>query len=206
MKTRAAAWAAFAALVWTCSLAAHHSVSMFDVSTPIWVKGTVVGFELINPHAMILLEETSEGGTISRLSIEGPGIHPVRRSFDPESDLVQAGDVIEVCAFALKAEFASGRARPDSGDYPRRFLHGHVLVMPDGQRRLFGSYGNLGACIRSDDEQRDAWLRFLNAGDMRLRNLWCGQRSAQRRGADESTAESIAFVEEINGLLDDPCR
>jgi hypothetical protein len=206
MKTRAATWTAFAALVWAGSLAAHHSVSMFDVSTPIWVKGTVVGFELINPHAMILLEETSEDGAISSLSIEGPGIRPVRRSFDPESDLVQAGDVIEVCAFALKAEFATGRRPPDSDGYPRRFLHGHVLMMPDGQRRLFGSYGNLGECIRSDDEQRDAWLRFLNAGDTRLRNLWCGQRSAQRRAANESTAESIAFVEEINGLLDNPCR
>jgi hypothetical protein len=55
----AAAAGAFVALSGSSPAEAHHSVGMFDLSTPIWVKGTVIAYEPIAPNAMIHLEETT---------------------------------------------------------------------------------------------------------------------------------------------------
>jgi len=50
MKTKTASWAAaIAALVWASSLHAHHSFSLFEVSMPIWLKGTVVSYGADQP-------------------------------------------------------------------------------------------------------------------------------------------------------------
>jgi hypothetical protein len=54
MKQRIATWAAtITALACASPLRAHHSISMFEVSAPIWVKGTVVRYEPKDPHVMI---------------------------------------------------------------------------------------------------------------------------------------------------------
>ena len=127
MKQRIATWAAtITALACASPLRAHHSISMFEISAPIWVKGTVVRYE--------------------------------------------AGDVIEVCGFALKEEYS--RPSADTDDARPRFVHGHVLVMPDGHMQSWGPYGKLDNCIRPDD-QAQSWLDFLSA-DPLARGLWCG--------------------------------
>ena len=35
-------------------LPAHHSLAQFDLTTPIWLQGIVVGFERINPHSIVI--------------------------------------------------------------------------------------------------------------------------------------------------------
>ena len=63
MKQRIATWAAtITALACASPLRAHHSISMFEISAPVWVKGTVVRYEPKDPHVMIALEEKRETG------------------------------------------------------------------------------------------------------------------------------------------------
>lgn len=62
--------AGIVALIVAGTVAAHHSISMFEISTPVWVKGTVVSVEAINPHAIIVLEGSTS---------DGPRILPVIR-------------------------------------------------------------------------------------------------------------------------------
>ena len=75
MKHRIATYAAaFAALACAGSLRAHHSSSMFDLSTPIWVKGTVVSYAPVNPHVMIALDVSKEraAATVDRGRPDSP--------------------------------------------------------------------------------------------------------------------------------------
>lgn len=53
-------WAAAVALAVTSSVHAHDSMSMIDITTSHWIKGTVVRCLPVSPHAMIELEENRE--------------------------------------------------------------------------------------------------------------------------------------------------
>ena len=121
--------------------------------------------------------------------------------------------MIEVCAFPYKstAELSrlfpgvdfSNRRRPlDSDGSPLQLVAGHVLVMPDGRKHLWEPHGVLGECIRSTDNQRQSWLDFLNTNPS-VREAWCTQRTYS---AVLSAASLTSFVDEINGLLADPCK
>jgi hypothetical protein len=190
-----------ATLACASPLQAHHSASMFVLTTPVWVHGTVVRFDRINPHSIVTVEETTADGQVRPWAVEGPDLLGLeRRGIGP--DFLKAGDVVRFCAFPLKEEW---RARPPSAVADARsseFVHGHVVVMPDGQKSLWGSYGKLGECIRSDgDGEREPWLNFLNSAP-RAREVWCQQRAS----SFQATEASKAFVDEINGLLAEPCE
>ena len=135
MKQIARYVAAFIATAGVTTLHAHHSNAMFDMSTHIWLKGTVVRYEPINPHAIIELEEQTEDGVARRWIVEGPRLARLDR-FGLEGDFVKIGDVIEVCGFFGKSDTAR-----DSR------VHGHVVIRPDGQRWQWGPYGNLERCV-----------------------------------------------------------
>lgn len=45
---------------------------MFALLTPVWVKGTVVSYERMNPHSVLPLEETLENGQTIEWTVEGP--------------------------------------------------------------------------------------------------------------------------------------
>ena len=52
-----AGWAVMLAeLVLSGPLSAHHAAVMFETTTPIRVKGTVVRYFWVNPHSAIILE------------------------------------------------------------------------------------------------------------------------------------------------------
>ena len=198
MKVGARA-AAIAALACAGSAEAHHSGSMYD-PTPVWIKGTVVRFQGIEPHTVTTLEERSEGGEVRRWAVEGPPESALdrRRAVEGpdqfllgrggiDEDIPKIGDVIEVCAFPYKstAELSrlfpgvdfSNRRRPlDSDGSPLQLVAGHVLVMPDGRKHLWEPHGVLGECIRSTDNQRQSWLDFLNTSPG-ARQAWCEQRN-----------------------------
>src|SRR5215207_5924938 len=164
MMSRTATWAtACAALTCVASAAAHHSISMFELGKPMWVKGTVVGYEPVSPHIMIALEQKADDGQVQRLTVEGPGLNSFTRAGNGP-DFLKVGDAIEACGFGLKDEIlARNSARP--------IFHGHVLVMPDRQLRLFGGYGKIENCIRTGD-QVAAWVEFVNT-DQRAHDAWC---------------------------------
>ena len=52
MSRTAASLVALAALGCAGPLGAHHSISTVDITTPVWVKGTVVRYEIANPHTI----------------------------------------------------------------------------------------------------------------------------------------------------------
>lgn len=180
-------------------VSAHHSISMFEISAPIWVRGTVVRFEAINPHAIIELEEATNDGSARRWLIEGPDLRRLGR-MGAGPGVLQTGDMIEVCGFPPKAEFSSPRPSSGTAGYPPQSLHGHVLIMPGGQMRTWGSYGKLENCIRAGD-QVQTWLNFVNTDPM-ARAAWCISRTFVWAASLPPTE----FVDEVNSLMIDPCE
>ena len=216
MRTRAtivgAALAALAALACAGSVRAHHSGFMYQ-TTPIWISGTVTRFELKNPHTIMTVEAKGADGQVRLWAVEGPPQTAVDRKSINE-DVPKVGDTIEVCAFPYRpAEeiardgriWGDGRAQrssPTAEDSSRQFVAGHVIVMPDGEMTFWEPHGITSECMRSSDDQRQPWLDFLNANP-RAREPWCEQR---RYAVVQSNASLRELVDEINGLLDEPCK
>jgi len=202
---RVAAVIVFAALAFAAAVHAHHSNGMFDSSTPIWVKGTVVRYEPVSPHAMIQLEEKTADGRVQRWAIEGPFPGRLQRILDsrkmgPEQHLVKAGDVIEACGFDLRADLrASGRST-ERNDASTKFMHAPLIVMPDGHLQTWGPYGKLDNCVRPSD-RASTWRDFFST-DPLARDLWCGGR----RNPKAASVAPKALVDEINGLITNRCE
>jgi len=193
VKESMPAWAAAIALfACTGSLRAHHSISAIDISTPIWVKGTVVLYEVVNPHVMVELEERSEDGQVQRWTVEGPNLGRLAR-YGLGEDFLKAGDVIEVCGFAPKPNEAKSWPPP-------RFVHGHLLVLQNGYRQWWGPYGKLDNCVRPGD-QAQSWVDFLNANPA-IQEHRCNTFTAS---FPLSALSSRALVDEINRLVANPC-
>ena len=96
---KTATWTtALATLVCTGSAAAHHSNISIDASTPVWVKGTVVRYEIANPHTMIELEEATRDGQVKRWTVQGPNPRRIE-NMDVDKSFLSVGDVVEVCGF-----------------------------------------------------------------------------------------------------------
>jgi hypothetical protein len=172
-------------------------MSMFDLQKSIWLKGTVISYEPVNPHARLALEQKTEDGQVQRWLVEGPNLNRLHR-MGVDKDFLKAGDVIEVCGFPFKQEF-NRPSPPDGGRSPRPAMHAHMLVMPDGHMRLFGPYGKLDNCIRPHDTTR-SWVDFLNT-DPLARQAWC---ASQTFVTVPSTAPK-AFVDDVNRLMADHC-
>ncbi len=194
---------AITALACVGSARAHHSVGMFELSMPIWVKGTVVRYEPVNPHALFALEVRRDDGQVQRWTVEGPSLNGLRRNGVPE-DFLKIGDVIEVCGFAFKEDVLARVAVARRASQP--FVHGHVLVMPDGGMRNWGSYGRLDNCVRTGDEI-ETWLNFLNS-DARARERWCGSQHTPvgSRYFPVAPIAPPALVGEITRLMARPCE
>jgi hypothetical protein len=186
--------ATLAALTCGGALRAHHSISMIDTSTPVWAKGRVVRYEVINPHTMLELEETTGDGQVKRWTVEGPALWRIERMHVDKS-FVSVGDVVEVCGFTPKRLLDS--ANPNAPRPP--FVHGHLLVNANGARSPWGSYGKMENCVRPGDDAA-SWVRFLDVSEF-ARSLWCNPY----RAAAPTIAEASALVDAINRLLPTPC-
>ncbi|HEX7080428.1 MAG TPA: DUF6152 family protein [Gammaproteobacteria bacterium] len=100
MRTTTAWATALVALAFVGSVEAHHSI-MFDIGKPIWIEGTVVRFDAVNPHVLFTLERELGDGQVERWTVEGSGL----RAFTlMGGDRLQPGEVVEVCRFDLKEE------------------------------------------------------------------------------------------------------
>jgi len=181
------------------SLYAHHSASMFEIATPVWLKAKFVSFDRVNPHSIIHLEANTADALVRSWSIEGqPAAQLDRR--DIAADFLQAGDVIEVCGFALREEYRSVRSPQTGRGYPPDFLHGHMLVLSDGTMKAWGSYGKLQNCVRPGDRVQ-TWIDFVNS-DPRAWQLWCNGR----RFTAAATIAPAEFVADVDRGLDQPCN
>lgn len=209
MRTRPGltALAAISSLACVGIAHAHHSISMFDLSRPVWLEGTVVRYEPRVPHAMIAIEVESDDGEPVQWVIEGPNPARLNRilgrnGLSAPEDFLRANDPIEVCGFALKARWKPERMYPDSVWSSSRFVHGQVVVMPDGRMQSWGPYGRIENCVRANDGTQP-WIDFLNA-DPLARDLWCNGLSDYQR--QFATVPPEAFVDEVSARIDNPCR
>jgi hypothetical protein len=134
------------------SVVAHHSLTKFDTTTGVTVKGTVFLFERVNPHSFIFLDEKGQDGEMHRWAIEGPSVNQLTR-MGIEKDALKVGDVIEACGYVLKESPQSQRTistEPLSEslkDKTPKSVSGQVLtaellVMPDGKKRTWSDYGH----------------------------------------------------------------
>jgi hypothetical protein len=209
MRKMTATWVgALAALLCPRPGAAHHSGYMYE-TTSVWVTGTVVSFERVNPHTLMTVEGRTEAGEVRRWVIEGPPQSALeRRSIGTAGPSV--GDAVEFCAFPYKSpaelsrlwpgvDFSARRAAATDGS--PQFLAGHVLVTPDGAMQFWEPHGLLADCIRSSEDRRQSWLAFLSS-DQAARKAWCEQQRYERVRSDVALRE---LAREIDGSIDSPC-
>ena len=69
----AAAAVALSVGAWAGAAWAHHSNAHFDQSAPIEVRGEVVEYQLINPHAFIYLNVEDENGEVVEWALQTGG-------------------------------------------------------------------------------------------------------------------------------------
>src|SRR5687768_6447989 len=132
---------ALAALL-PATVLAHHSLSSFDTTKAVRVKGTVVRVHEINPHSFIYLEQKGEDGQVQRWAVEGPSVLQLNRS-GRQTTLPKVGDIIEVCGYLPKERTMWQVASPDPGavSLAGRLINAEALVTADGQERSWGDYG-----------------------------------------------------------------
>jgi hypothetical protein len=157
MKKVTAGWiVVVAALALPGALAAHHSLVRFGTDgPPLWIKGAVAHFDFANPHVRIYLDQKDASGKTQRWAVEGPPLNNLSRMrIGPE--FLKAGDVVEVCGFVLKDDFASQPALRQTDANPNalsgRVLSGHLLVMPNGKRQFWSDYGVLYKCLNPGED------------------------------------------------------
>jgi len=74
-------------------VAAHHSAAMFDSTTEVTLKGTVVEWQWINPHCTLRLDVKDKDGTVKRWSVATSNIADLskrgwgRRTFTPGEEV-----------------------------------------------------------------------------------------------------------------------
>ena len=149
-----------ASSLFSASSLAHHSLAPFDVSAPLWIKGTVIQFERVNPHSLIFMDEKLSDGQVRRWAVDGPSVVQLERK-GLEQGFFQAGQTIEVCGFALKDSAAPPRTFPKADDASAapagpsitgQVLQGTVVITSDGKKRVWSDYGQLQKCVSPEDQ------------------------------------------------------
>ena len=101
-------------------LLAHHSWPV-DFSREVTVKGTVTEYNWGNPHVMIGVDVTDDGGKTEKWSVGGPSTTRMESNGWDKNSL-RVGDVITGTGY----RFTDGQ----------RILRLQKIVMPDGKVRL----------------------------------------------------------------------
>ena len=116
--------------LWTSLLAAmpvlaHHSFAAeYDDAKPLTLTGTVVKWELINPHGWITLDAKLDDGTITRWMVETGNPNALIRA-GWRKDSMKPGDQVIIQAYQAKdgSHTANGRS----------------VKLSDGRKLLAGS-------------------------------------------------------------------
>ena len=122
MRIALAVAAAFLVPIGAGTVAAHHSMSMFDSSREVSIEGTVTQFQWSNPHAYIQMISTDDQGNEVEWSMEmGSPMYLYARGWRPRT--LRPGTEVVVRAYPLR------NGRPG----------GVVLDVKDAQGRTIGS-------------------------------------------------------------------
>ena len=121
--------AAFGAALVLCAapVSAHHAFSAeFDVKQPITLKGTLVKWEMINPHSWFHIEVKEPNGQVTEWMIEGGS---------PNS-LIRVGVTKVTLQIGMELTIEGYRAKDASNT-----AVGRNFTLPDGKRLFVGSPG-----------------------------------------------------------------
>ena len=77
------------------SASAHHGVPNFDLSRTVTIKGTVVDYQLVNPHMELYVRVTDDRGNTVDWNIEGVSLLMQMRA-GWKRDSFKPGDVVTV--------------------------------------------------------------------------------------------------------------
>lgn len=80
---------------------AHHSFAMFELGKTVTIEGTVVSFEMINPHSWLYVMTKDSSGKPVEWALEMGGAGAMARA-GWQKDTVKAGDPISVDIHPLK--------------------------------------------------------------------------------------------------------
>jgi len=92
----------FAALVVSAPLSAHHGEANYDTDRVVSVKGTVSGFEFINPHTLIAVDVKNDKGEIEKWNCEARSPGMLVRVGGWDKNTLKVGDVITVFGYRAK--------------------------------------------------------------------------------------------------------
>lgn len=100
--------AATALLSFAASVRAHHSTAIYDSDNPIELAGTVVEWQFVNPHVLILLEVADQAtGEKKVWSLEGGNTAGLfRRGWTPNT--LKPGDTIMITVRPLRSGAPGG--------------------------------------------------------------------------------------------------
>jgi hypothetical protein len=74
---------------------AHHGSANFDMTQSATIKGTVVDYELINPHVQMIIKVEQEAGKTQDWNVEAVSLNMmVRAGF--KKDTLKAGDTVSI--------------------------------------------------------------------------------------------------------------
>ncbi|HLJ23943.1 MAG TPA: DUF6152 family protein [Candidatus Acidoferrales bacterium] len=89
-------------LLASAPLLAHHGEANYDTDKVVSVKGTVSGFEFINPHTLITLDVKNEKGEIEKWNCEARSPGMLVRVGGWDKNTLKPGDVITVSGYRAK--------------------------------------------------------------------------------------------------------
>ena len=131
--TVAAMAAMIAAGVWPVCAAAHHSFAAeFDAEKPVTLKGTVVKWEMINPHGWITIDVVGPDGKTTAWMVETSNPNGLMRLGWTKRSL-KPGDQIAVEAYQAKDGSNTANAAR--------------ITLADGSKVFAGSAGTSGARV-----------------------------------------------------------
>ena len=126
--------AAIAASVWPACAAAHHSFAAeFDGEKPVTLNGTVVKWEMINPHGWITIDVVGPDGKTTQWMVETSNPNGLMRLGWTKRSL-KPGDQIAVEAYQAKDGSNTANAAR--------------ITLPDGSKVFAGSAGTPGAPVQ----------------------------------------------------------
>jgi len=152
--------AAFSILVFSGSLSAHHSTSVFEITKPIWVKGTVVRVHWGSPHSSIIVEEVGEDGKKVRWALENSSRLDMMESRGFTKESFKPGDHLEACGYAPKRQYAPQLPVTNTDSSPtaahwlegaERVITARLLLTKDGPKTGWSHYGPLELCMSKQE-------------------------------------------------------
>ena len=124
----AAAVAGVGLLVAAAPVTGHHAFSAeFDIAQPLELEGTLVKWEMINPHSWFHLDVTEPDGTFARWLIEGGS----------PNELIRLGVTKNTLAIGTALTVEGYRAK----DGTEKAV-GRNFLLADGQRLFLGGSAN----------------------------------------------------------------